>query len=101
MNCSSAVKGEAAQRLAISRVRQNRTSLTEATVLDVPPSSKIAQIEHVGCMAVLDCMRQMGTVSVGCKVFIPTCQRLLDDEYQELIYREYSDDLVEAAVSLL
>ena len=43
---------QAAQRLAISRARQTGMNLTEATMLTLPPISKIAQIEGVGCMAV-------------------------------------------------
>ena len=49
------------QRIAISSVRHNSTSMTEATVLDVPPNGKIAQTEHVGCMAVLGRTRLTAT----------------------------------------
>ena len=45
-------KPHAAQRLAISRVRQDSTGLTEATALAAPLNGKIAPTEHVGCMAV-------------------------------------------------
>jgi hypothetical protein len=44
---------EAAQRLAISRARQNSDGMTEATAPDMPQSIKMGQTEDIGCMAVL------------------------------------------------
>ena len=43
----------AAQRLAISRVRLNEANMLDREGLDMPPSGKMGQTEHVGCMAVL------------------------------------------------
>ena len=43
----------ATQRLAISRVRHDGTSMIERESVTVPPDGKIAATEHVGCMAVL------------------------------------------------
>ena len=47
-------KLHAAQRLAISRVRHNGTGILDRESVDMLPSVKIALVEHVGCMAVLD-----------------------------------------------
>ena len=47
-------KPHAAQRLAISRVRQTEVDLLDRERPNMPPSVKIAPTEHVGCMAVLD-----------------------------------------------
>ena len=44
---------DAAQRLAISRVRLDGTNTIEQESLTMPPDAKIAPTEHVGCMAVL------------------------------------------------
>ena len=51
----------AAQRIAISRVRQNNTGLVERERPNMPPDAKIAATEHVGCMAVLGRTRLTAT----------------------------------------
>ena len=42
-------------KLAISRVRDNGTSMIERESLDTLPNAKIALIEQAGCIAVLVC----------------------------------------------
>ena len=68
-------KPHAAQRVAISRARLDEADVLDWENLGMPPSTKIAPTEGVGCMAVLGGCGFAGTTF---QLWSPASQSVLD-----------------------